>query len=339
MEIDSQSFERQLSAVCDQLTAEAVQAPFPSSPAFERAVRDALSQAFPDFEVNFDPHPHAFPDVSLGRYGVEIKFTQNDTWRSVANSVFEGRRDQEVEEVYVVFGKIGGVPEVRWDRYDRCVMHVRTSHVPRFELDLDAEESFFSKMDVPYSEFALLSPEEKMKVVREYARGRLKEGEKLWWLGDDPDSDHTLPAAARLYMSLDQPEKKRMRAEAALLCPQIVKPSRAKKKYDDAALYLLTYRGVLCTQVRDLFSAGSVAMASDKTRGGNYVQRSLADIEVEMRDAAAYLEPALFVEYWGEDIPPEDRIDEWLRRADEYADDWTPSADLFVGTSRKELIP
>ena len=94
-------------------------------------------------------------------------------------------------------------------------------------------------------------------------------------------------------------------------------------------MYLLTYRGVLCPQARDLFTAGSVAMRGDQTRGGNYMLRSLQDIEAEMRKAAAELEDALFMEYWGFSAPPKQRIKEWLKLADKYATDWKPSKELF----------
>ena len=120
-----------------------------------------------------------------------------------------------------------------------------------------------------------------------------------------------------------------MRAEAALLCPQIVKPSRSKNKYDDAALFLLTYRGVLCSQARDLFSAGSVALRANSRRGGNYILRALMDIQNEMRQAAAELDDALFVEYWGKSVPPNKRLKEWLKMADGLAQGWTPSRELF----------
>jgi hypothetical protein len=130
-------------------------------------------------------------------------------------------------------------------------------------------------------------------------------------------------------MGLSQEEKRRYRAEAALLCPQIVKPPRTKKKYDDASMFLLTYYGILCPQARDLFSAGSVALRSDSTRGGNYLMRALNDIENEMRHAAKTLEDGLFVEYWGVSVPTKNRIAEWLKRADEHAKTWKPSKELF----------
>jgi hypothetical protein len=169
-----------------------------------------------------------------------------------------------------------------------------------------------------------------MEHIRGYARSRLKAGERLWWLEDREDSEHTLPIQARLYTSLDHDEKRALRAEAALLCPQIVKPSRSKRKYDDVSLYLLTYHGVLAPQVRDLFSAGSVALRADSTRGGTYIQRSLADIQAEMRQAASYLPNALFLDFWGEEVPEQERIAWWLREADKYAAGWKPSETLFL---------
>ncbi len=228
---------------------------------------------------------------------------------------------------------MGGTPAVRWGRYEDCVMHVRTSHVPRFEVEIGTKKSLFKKFGLTYESFAKLTDEGKMEFIRKYARGRLKQGEHLWWLEAKPEKEqeHSLPLEVRLYMHLPQAEKRRLRAEAALLCPQIVKPSRAKNKYEDATVYILTYHGVLCPQARDLFTAGSVAMRADQTRGGNYMLRALKDIEGEMKVAARELEDALFVEYWGKSVPPERRIKEWLVRADQYARGvWVPSKELFT---------
>jgi len=327
------NFEVILSELCTTLRHEAQTETFKSSSSFEQRVREVLADLLIDSKtaVDFQPHPHLFPDIVLGHQGIEVKFTEKDTWRSVANSVFESTKSQAVKEIYVVFGKMGGTPDVRWARYEDCVLHVRTSHVPRFELEIGAKESLFHKIGVPYSTFTNLADHQKMRHIRDYARGRLKQGERLWWLEDHPDSvAHSLPIQARLYTSLEQEEKRKLRAEAALLCPEIVKPSRSKHKYDDVTLYLLTVHGVLCSQVRDLFSAGSVALRSDAQRGGNYLLRALLDIEDEMRKAASELDDSLFEEYWGEICPKSERLSEWLRRADSLAQDWTPSDHLFL---------
>jgi hypothetical protein len=326
-----EEFERLLDQVAAQLTSEVRKTPFTESKPFENRVRQVLEEFGRPYGVtiDYDPHPYAFPDIAVGDFGVEVKFTKSDSWRSVANSVFETFRTQDIRDICVMYGKMGGTPGVRWARYADCVIHVRTSHVPRFELDIDATSSLFAKMGITYDEFSALPMEGKMRYIREYARGRLKEGERLWWLEDRPESDHSLPIEARLYTTLDADEQRRLRAEATLLCPQIFKSSRARDKYNDLALYLLTYHGVLAHQARDLFTAGSVSqhveLPADLPPATVNIARSTFDIQ----DEALRMEDALFVEYWGESVPQMFRIQRWLELADHYAVGWVPSEVLF----------
>lgn len=331
-----EGFERLLDSVVATLRDEARKAPFTTAKQFENRVREVVQDAIVDstISIDFDPHPQAFPDIAVGEFGIEVKFTTNDTWRSVANSVLETNRINEVKTVYIVFGKMGGLPDVKWGEYEKCVMHVRTSHVPRFEVEIGAEKSLFEQMGVSYDNFRVSEMHEKMLYIRQYARGRLKEGERLWWLEDPTGEEHTLPIQARLYTKLSTEEKTKLRAEAILLCPRIVESGRSKNKYDDVVLYLLTYHGVLCHQARDLFSAGSVANPTNDDNGGIYIERAIKLIESEIRDAAARMEDALFVEYWGVSVPPSQRIKEWLRQADNYARDWKPSKSLFLDDQR-----
>ena len=328
-----EEFERILDGICAKLTDEANSKSFQSAGQFEQRVRTVLQEAI-QFDtsiiINFTPHPQAFPDIAVGHFGVEVKFSLNDTWRSVANSVLETNRIESVEKVYLVFGKMGGKPEVRWGDYEQSVIHVRTSHVPRFEVELFASRSLFELMGISYDDFRALKMEDKMHHIRAYARSRLQKGERLWWLEDKPDVDHTLPIQARLYTSLTKAEKVKLRAEAALLCPNIVKSGRDTSKYDDVVLYLLTCHGVICHQARDLFSAGSVANPKNDDVGGIYIERALKLIEAEMVDASLRMEDSLFVEYWGEPVHPEQRIRRWLEKADAVARDWTPSKSLFL---------
>lgn len=325
-------FESLLDELCARLTRESAKGnPFTASKTFENRVRQVIQILLDQFNipVDFAPHPYGFPDIVLGKFGIEVKFTTNDTWRSIANSVFESFRIKDVKHIYVVFGKMGGHPKVRWGHYEECVMHVRTSHVPRFEVDIDAKESLFKKFGISYNQFSALSEEGRMKYIRDYARDRLKPGERLWWLEKKPGEGHSLPMQVKLFANLLNEEKLKMRAEASLLCPQIVGSGRNRTKYIDPIMFLLTYHGVLAT--RDAFSAGS---AAGPERGGIYVRRALLRIQPQMVEAAKYLEDSLFKEYWGRNIPPKNRIREWLRMADVYAKvanpTWKPSAVLFL---------
>ncbi len=331
------AFENVLDRVCEQLTAASRKVIFENAAAFEQQVRQLLHDALSGetaFVIDFTPHPQAFPDIAVGSFGVEVKFTLTDTWRSIGNSVLESNRIEAVEKIYLVFGKMGGLAEVRWGHYEKSVVHVRTSHVPRFEVELFAEKSLFQSMGVDYDRFRELPMEEKMQHIRTYARARLKRGERLWWLEDEKDEAHALPIQARLYTSLSTDEKNRLRAQAALLCPGIVASGRSKHKYDDVVLFLLTYHGVLCHQARDLYTAGSVANPQNDNEGGVYIERSLKLIQAEMVDASLNMEDALFVEYWGESVAPVLRIRRWLDKADLLAKGWTPSQSLFGGTLR-----
>jgi hypothetical protein len=325
-------FEQRLDLIANKLGDEARATPFATSKQFENRVREIAGEILADLgiEIDFNPHPQAFPDIAVGEFGIEVKFTTNDDWRSVANSVLETNRIESVKTVYIMFGKVGGMPEVKWGEYEKCVMHVRTSHVPRFEVQIGAPKSLFEQMGVSYDDFRVLEMHEKMRYIREYARGRLKDGERLWWLEDAPGEEHSFPIEVKLYTELDEPEKIRLRAEAILLCPQIASPSRTPHKYDDVALFMLTYHGVLCHQTRDMFSAGSVANPKNDDSGGLYIARALKLMEEELIKAAMRMDSALFEEYWGIAVAPEKRIAEWLRRADGFArGTWKPSEYLF----------
>lgn len=326
-----EAFERVLDRACDILTENLRSSTLYHGPdPFEQHVQDMLRVAAMDTGLTVQPtfHAHAFPDIRVNGFGVEVKYTKQDTWLAVGNSIFEGQRDPDVSTIYVIFGKTGGEPEVRWGRYEELITHVRVSNSPRFVIEMETErQSLFKHMRIGYDEFAQLADDAKMHHVRDYSRNRLREGERLWWL----EPSHSLPVQVRPYMRLSQNEKRILRAEAAILCPQVCGGSRQRNKYTDAALYLLMHHGVFCPQARDLFSAGSVALRSDETRGGNYLLRALQDIEDLMRDAAKRLDDDLIVEYWGESCDPCDRITRWLVKADGHATDWKPSESLFRG--------
>jgi len=329
-------FEELLESICLQLTLEARKKPFASSAIFEDRVRMAMNEQSQNgklFTIDMNPHQQAFPDIAAGEYGIEVKFTKDDTWRTIGNSIQETQRIETVRHVYLVLGKMGGTPEVRWGEYEASIIHVRTSHVPRFEVEINLDgarprKSLFEIMGIAYDDFRKLEMPEKMKYIRQYAKTIHPDG-KLWWL--EGMEEHTLPVQARLYTNLEQEEKVRLRAEGALLCPEIVKSGRCRDKYDGLVLFLLTYHGVLCHQARDLFSAGSVANPKNDDDGGLYITRALLLIEDEMLKAAERLPDSLFVEFWGESVPKERRIARWLEKADEFAKTWIPSRVLFVG--------
>lgn len=316
-------------------SAKAGAAGFDSAESFERTVAAELRVACKSQgigSVGHTFHPSAFPDILVNGFGVEVKYTQRKTWHGTGNSIFEGMRDENTKQFFLVFCR-ADLPEIRWRKYEDSIKGIRISHSPRYMIDMDIDQSFFDDLDIPYTEFISYSIRDKMVHVRKHVKARISEHQKLWWI--DEEGDHTLPLEVRLYRLLPREVKRTLRAEAALMCPQIFKGSRQKGKYDPAAIYLLTQHGVYAPQIRDLFTAGSVA---GPELGGNYLLRSLRDIQMEILAASRRLDDTLFVEYWGFSCPIDQRISRWLQLADQYAVDFRPSDEFFDGKYSNQLL-
>ncbi len=262
---------------------------------------------------------HAFPDILVNGFGIEVKHSKRGSWHGTGNSIFESTKDQSVDKIALVFCRYD-LPEIRWRWYEDSIKGVRVSHSPRYMIDMDNENHFFSEIGLSLDQFRQTDLRSQMKIVKDHVQKRINPGERLWWL--DEDQEHTLPASVRLYRLLDRETKAAIRAEASLMCPQIFKSSRQKGKYDDAAMYILTQHGVLAPHTRDLFTAGSVAGTE---RGGDYLIKGIQSNTVQIVAAAQRLDDALFVEYWGESCAPEYRLRRWLELADHYRPDNPPS--------------
>ena len=173
----------------------------------------------------------------------------------------------------------------------------------------------------------------------------------------------------RPFTALSEQERDRVRAEAAILAPEIFSPSWVAGKYFHVGLYLLREYGILCPQVRDLYSAGAssrralhglkctqdefkflysrlrsmgdrlaarvrVRQAPRSARIPQALVWTLLRLEPAMHRAARDLPSELFEAYW--DSPPDpdtssERLKLWIRHVDERAEFWCPSAILFGG--------
>ena len=202
-------FENILEICCKKLTEESQKEKFKSSKQFEERVREILKNLIDNenFQVESNTPAQAFPDIPIGEYGIEVKFTANDTWRSIGNSILETQRVESVKYIYIIFGKMGGTPEIRWADYESSIIHVRTSHVPRFEVEIFpdknlAKKSLFEQFGISYDNFRKLDMSEKMKYIRAYAR-KIHPNEKLWWIEDNDSEENNLLIKQRDELKID----------------------------------------------------------------------------------------------------------------------------------------
>lgn len=197
----------------------------------------------------------SFPDiVAHGFYGVEVKSTNKNHWKSIGSSILESTRDPNVKRIYLTFGKLGKPVQFMSRPYEECLSGISVTHYPRYQIDMElaSGETIFDKMGIPYDE--LRKMENPVAPVSKYYRSQLKEGESLWWASDDP-YETALPATVKLWSTLSTNEKHNLTVQGYALFPEILSAS-SSTKYQRFALWLATQCGVINTNIRDQFSAG-----------------------------------------------------------------------------------
>ena len=108
-----------------------------SSSQVEQLSFDTMVKIAPS--VDFDPKRidlvsgQRFPDIVLHEttYGVEIKSTLKDSWKSTGSSIVESTRDIDTDRIFLLFGKLGGAPEFRCKPYQMCLSNIAVTHSPR----------------------------------------------------------------------------------------------------------------------------------------------------------------------------------------------------------------
>ena len=314
--VDSREFELILQATCDELRREIDAGKAATDSAeFEVQVRSVLAEQLTQHRASqaLAPKVQGFPDIVVGQFGIEVKFTVKDTWISVANSIHESHRAGGVEQIYILFGKMGGTKDVRFGRYEQVVYHARTSHRPRFQVDMTGNKPpLFERLGISYVQFAALPYKEKMGYMRVYARSRKGKNIDFWWLEDDLTP----------YTLLNISEQRRIKAESAFLIPELIDGNN-KNALLKMAQYMASSRHVLLNESSEVF--------------GSDVLEEFLKLEEEIQAVSLTMIQGLVEEYWRHNTPPESRLAEWAQALDEYSTGnlVRPSQVLFDGKYAK----
>ena len=224
---------------------------------FEHDVHDALvaSARNTQFENTIQLiSGHAFPDISIAKfYGVEVKTTKQQYWKSTGNSVFEATRIPDVTDIYIYFGKLSTPVGFKYRKYEECLYDIAVTHSPRYMIDMDtsAENNIFSKLGVEYEVLRKLP--NPVKPFTDYYKKNLRSGESPWWI--DSNEITPVPAVVRLFSNLDPQEKDNLILEAMILFPELFGAS-SHTKYNRISVWLAVQHGIVDSSLRDRFSAG-----------------------------------------------------------------------------------
>ena len=214
----------------------------------------------------FDPNEvmlisgHRFPDIVAEKYyGIEVKSTISDTWTSTGSSIVETTRVKDVEDIYMLFGKLGGkIPECKCRPYQEVLYDIAVTHSPRYMIDMELnhDETIFHKMGVEYDDFRKSS--DNIEKVRKYYREEAKrkgKAEMPWWITSD-NIENAQSFNIRLWATLDAEERAELKAKCMILFPEALSPKASRTKYNDISLWLCSYNQVVNPNIRDLYSAG-----------------------------------------------------------------------------------
>lgn len=199
-----------------------------------------------------------FPDIVAGKYyGVEVKSSKDELWTTLGGSVNESTRVEDVERIFLTFGKLVSPIEFRSRPYEECLSEVVVTHYPRYKINMNlgTGNTIFDKMNTTYDK--LRNSANPVSSIVEYYKTQLKEGESLWWI-DSSDSQDSVSTAAsmkvKLWRTLSQEEKHDFMISAFALFPDVL--SDSNKKYENFSLWLASRFGIVSTSLRDTFTAG-----------------------------------------------------------------------------------
>ena len=196
-----------------------------------------------------------FPDIVAKKYyGVEVKITKQNQWRSTGNSVLETTRVEDVERIYLFFGKLAIPPEFKFRKYEECLYDIAVTHSPRYLIDMGLEtgKTIFDKMGTQYD--TLRDSANPIKEVVRYYRKIAKKGEETWWLDGGEDPEAVLSPNVTLWTNLSEEKRNQYRNEAMARFPEIF--GNAPTKYQNFATWLAARHGVVDPSLRDRFTAG-----------------------------------------------------------------------------------
>lgn len=192
-----------------------------------------------------------FPDIIAKKYyGIEVKTTTQNHWKTTGNSVLESTRVDNIARIYMLFAKLASPIEFRCRPYEEVLSEVVVTHSPRYLIDMNLQEgkTIFDKINMPYDE--LRNKENPIKPIVDYYKSKLKPGEELWWMDKQTDIGGL---KLRFWINIEKEEKHNFIVLGMILFPEIFGTSN--DKFNRFAFWLVSKHNIVCPNTRDLYSS------------------------------------------------------------------------------------
>lgn len=288
---------------------------------FERITFDAMqlsAEGGPFEGTIMQTGAHGFPDIIANRYfGVEVKVTTGDKWKSTGNSILESTRIEDVERIYLFFGKLGGTHDIKYRVYEECLYDIAVTHSPRYQIDMNLAQgaSIFDKLGISYE--ALRKADNPINTFKNSFRKTLREGEELWWVDSE---DTNVSPIITTYRLLSSKEKEEFTVRSMILFPEIF--GNGPTKFERAAGYLIAKYNAVCPNLRDVFTAGGqkqITYSGKEYQIPAILFRLLKHKDILLETVGKIAREDLQY-YWGKSFEQSKVLDMWLSLVDEAAE-------------------
>jgi len=261
-----------------------------------------------------------FPDIVAKKfYGLEVKTTTQNHWKTTGNSVLEGTRVDGVDRIFILFAKLAPPIEFRCRSYDEVLSEVVVTHSPRYLIDMNLAKgnTIFDKINMPYD--TLRKKENPIKPIVDYYKSKLKPGEELWWMDSD-DNSRPSSIVIKIWNNLSLKEKNKHKNRAMVYFPELFGSS--SDKFGRLAIWLVTREAVVCPNVRDLFTAGGKSDYLINKKTYKNIPRVFLNLFYNMpRILEVIINTSAFElsEYWNITTTEKTKLFDWINLVDQHS--------------------
>ena len=258
-----------------------------------------------------------FPDIVAKKYyGVEVKTTKSNQWKSTGSSIAEGTRVDGVERIFMLFGKMVSPVEFMCKPYEECLSEVVVTHSPRYLIDMKLAQgqTIFDKINIPYND--LRKQDNPIKTILDYYKKQLKTGDTVWWL--DQESTQNSNLIIRVWNNLSIGERKGFMVKGYSYFPEIV--SKKGNKFNDFAVWLSARQAIVCPNVRDIFSSAGQGEIVFK----NIIYPKIPKVVIRLIENIEFIKKEIFQtenqllsEFWGLEVEDENKLKIWFELVSE----------------------
>lgn len=252
-----------------------------------------------------------FPDIVANKfYGVEVKTTTQNHWKTTGNSVLESTRVKDVERIFMLFAKLASPIEFKCRPYEECLSEVVVTHSPRYLIDMNLPlgKTIFDKMDTSYD--TLRKKENPLGYVVDFYKSKLKAGEQLWWI----DNNNASNLSIKIWKNIDKEKQKEIISKIMVYFTEIF-GNNSKSKFERIPAWLVTREGIVTPNIRDLFTAGG----KDKIIIGTKTYEKIPRIFINLFENLDFTIETLvktsaieLSEYWGIKTTERKKISDWI---------------------------